>query len=232
MKDIKDLTIGEIVTNDFRAASVFKRFGLDFCCGGNQNFSDACKQNDIDPDELEKALRDVQTMNGGPSHDYKSWKLDFLSDYIVNVHHAYVQNTLADLLADTERIARVHGLNHPELLEVRTLFFGLAKELGQHLKHEEDDLFPAIKKVLATGDPAAKAIIVSEISRMKGEHDFAGGVMDKINLITNGYKLPADACRTYEVTFQYLEEFEDDLHTHVHLENNILYPRALELAKS
>ena len=103
-------------------------------------------------------------------------------------------------------------------------------ELLQHLRNEETVLFPAIKQVQENASPAIRAVISSEIKRMTGEHEFAGGAMDRINELTNGYTVPSDACNTYAVTMKLLEEFEDDLHTHVHLENNILYPAALELA--
>ena len=119
---------------------------------------------------------------------------------------------------------------HPELIEVADLFVKINAELLQHLKNEEEVFFPAIKEVLATGSAKAKAVVVSEISRLSGEHEFAGGAMDKINSITNGYKLPADSCNTYRVSFTLLEQFEDDLHTHVHLENNILFQKALKQA--
>ena len=136
---------------------------------------------------------------------------------------------MPDLVIYTEKIAQVHGEHHPELLEVAALFAKINEELLQHLKNEEQILFPAIKHAIANNDFASKTVIVSEIGRMVGEHDFAGGAMDRINQITNHYQLPEDSCGTYQVAFKLLEQFEDDLHIHVHLENNILYPAALRL---
>jgi regulator of cell morphogenesis and NO signaling len=138
--------------------------------------------------------------------------------------------TMPDLLFYTQKIANVHGERHPELIEAAALFAQINRELQQHLKKEEEVLFPAIKSVLVNNDRESKELIVSEISRMSSEHEFAGGAMDQINELTHHYKLPDDACSTYQVTFKLLDQFEDDLHVHVHLENNILYPKALKLS--
>jgi regulator of cell morphogenesis and NO signaling len=137
---------------------------------------------------------------------------------------------LPELVFYTRKIANVHGEHHPELVEVANLFDKINAELLQHLKNEEEVLFPAIKEAVNTNSAKARETIVSEIARMEGEHEFAGGAMDEINRITKGYKVPDDGCNTYRVAFQMLEKFEDDLHTHVHLENNILYPKALQLS--
>lgn len=223
-----DITIGEIVANDFRAASIFKNAGIDFCCGGKMSLSKACKDKNIDSSSIEKELVELENEPQNQSHNFKDWNLDFLCDYIVNTHHKFVLKTLPELMFYTKKIADVHGAFHPELIEVASIFKQINDELLQHLKNEEDVLFPAIKNVL-NNKPEYKTIIVSEIERMSGEHEFAGGAMDKINVITKNYSLPLDACNTYQVTFKLLEKFEDDLHIHVHLENNILYPKALKL---
>lgn len=227
---IKSLSVGEIVANDFRTAAIFKKAGIDFCCGGKQSFSDACAQNGIDAIELENEIIEIAAEPQNEFMNFKNWDPVFLSNYIVNTHHKYVLKTLPELVFYTQKISSVHGENHAELVEVAELFQQINAELLQHLKNEEEVLFPAIKKVAEENQTEAKQTIISEITRMFGEHDFAGGAMDKINQITGGYKIPADACNTYLVAFQLLEQFEDDLHTHVHLENNILFPKALELA--
>ncbi len=223
-------TIGQIVADDFRAAAIFKNAGIDFCCGGNKSLAEACNEKGINPEKLTSALDELKTDNPAYSQDFKNWNLDFLADYIVNTHHKYVLSHLSDLAFYTQKIASVHGENHPELIVVARLFSEIKKELLQHLENEEDVLFPAIKEVLKNGTAEAKATIISEITRMTGEHEYAGGAMDRINQITNGYLIPEDACNTYKVAFKLLEEFEDDLHIHVHLENNILYPKSITLA--
>lgn len=221
--------IGEIVADDFRAALIFKSNHIDFCCGGKKSLEEACLEKGVDTLKVIALLEENAIIPVNASHDFKNWKLDFLCDYVVNTHHQYVLKTLPELVFYTQKIATVHGDHHPELIEVADLFAQINKELLQHLKNEEEVLFPAIKNVLVNNDPESKKTIVSEITRMAAEHEFAGGAMDHISEITNQYKLPEDGCATYQVTFKLLEQFEDDLHIHVHLENNILYPNALKL---
>lgn len=225
------ITIGEIVANDFRAASIFKSNQIDFCCGGKKSLNEACFEKGIEPEKVKAELNELLTVPAHSGQDFKTWKTDFLCDYIVNTHHQYVLKTLPELLFYTQKIASVHGEHHPELIEVAALFAKINDELLQHLKKEEEVLFPAIKSVLTRNDQESKDIIVNEIARMAGEHEFAGGAMDAINTMTNHYALPKDSCATYQVTFKLLEQFEDDLHIHVHLENNILYPNAIKLTR-
>jgi regulator of cell morphogenesis and NO signaling len=224
-------TIGEIVANDFRAASLFRDAGIDFCCGGNKSLSDACKEKGEDASHLIQQLETLAQTPVSGAMNFKVWDLGFLSDYIVNTHHKFVLKNLPELVFYTQKIANVHGDHHPELIEVASLFTKINEELLQHLKNEEEVLFPAIKEAEKNATAQVKATIVSEITRMQGEHEFAGGAMDKINVLTNNYFIPEDACNTYRVSLKLLEQFEDDLHIHVHLENNILYPKALKLAE-
>lgn len=230
MKNSRDIKIGEIVTRDFRAAEIFKNAGIDFCCGGNQSLEQACKEKSIDISLLEAEINKLDNTTVNALHNFNEWNLDFLCDYIVNTHHKTVLRLLPQLTVYTQKIAEVHGAHHSELIEIATLFRQINEELLQHLKKEEDVLFPAIKDVLNTNSSASKEIVISEIARMKGEHEFAGGAMDKINVLSDNYSVPSDGCNTYRVTYKLLEEFEDDLHIHVHLENNILYPKAVNLA--
>lgn len=224
-------TIGEIVANDFRAASMFKEAGIDFCCGGNKSLSDTCKEKGVDESYLIQQLETLAQTPVSGAMNFKEWDLGFLSDYIVNTHHKFVLKNLPELVFYTQKIASVHGEHHPELTEVESLFAKINEELLQHLKNEEEVLFPAIKEAEKNTSPEVKATIISEITRMQGEHEFAGGAMDKINVLTNNYFIPEDACNTYKVSLKLLEQFEDDLHIHVHLENNILYPKAAKLAQ-
>lgn len=248
----RTITIGGIVADDYRAAAIFKKAGIDFCCGGNKSLEVACEEKNADIQIVSSELEALKLSPVNPQFDFKNWDPGFLCDYIVNTHHQYVTKTLPELVFYTEKIAHVHGEHHPELVEVASLFTEINRELLQHLKNEEEVLFPAIKAVLKGNQAAlrvgneavnggnegvnaenvvAKSTIVSEIARMSGEHEFAGGAMDRINELTRGYALPEDACNTYLVAFKMLEAFEDDLHTHVHLENNILYPKALAMAE-
>ncbi|HEY3388322.1 MAG TPA: iron-sulfur cluster repair di-iron protein [Prolixibacteraceae bacterium] len=229
-RDINSTTpIGDIVANDFRTASIFKSNNIDFCCGGKKTLAEACLEKGVDQDKVKTELQVLAAIPAKAGQDYRSWKPDFLCDYIVNTHHRYVLKTMPDLVLYTRKIADVHGAHHPELIEVAALFAKTNTELLQHLKNEEEVLFPAIKSVLANNDTESKNTITSEIARMVGEHEFAGGAMDTINTLTHHYLLPEDSCGTYQVAFKLLEQFEDDLHIHVHLENNILYPDAIKL---
>jgi regulator of cell morphogenesis and NO signaling len=230
MEKYRNVKIGEIVTNDFRAAEIFKNAGIDFCCGGNQRLEQACNEKNIDAAVLEAELAKLENTTVNALHNFNEWSLDFLSDYIVNTHHKTVRKLLPQLLAYTQKIEQVHGAHHPELVEIAGLFSQINDELLQHLRNEEEVLFPAIKELLRSDSAEAKATVISEISRMTGEHEFAGGAMDKINVLSDNYSVPADVCNTYQVAYKLLEQFEDDLHIHVHLENNILYPKALHLS--
>jgi regulator of cell morphogenesis and NO signaling len=221
--------LGNIVADDFRAAAIFKEYEIDFCCGGKKTLEEACEEIKIDVNDIEKKLMELDYTPVSQGQNFNEWELGFLSDYIVNIHHKYVKASLPDLVFYTQKIATVHAENHPELKEVAELFEQINQELTQHLKKEEEVLFPAIKEALKSDSSAPRDIIHSEIERMNGEHEFAGGAMDKISLITRRYMLPDDACNTYQLTFNLLSQFEDDLHIHVHLENNILFSKALQL---
>lgn len=227
--DISTKTIGEIVAHDYRAASIFKEAGIDFCCGGKMSIEKTCREKGINPASLLENIQKLESTPNTTTHNFNEWDLGFLCDYIVNTHHKFVLKTLPELVQYTKKIASVHGDKHPELIEVESLFAQINRELLQHLKNEEEVLFPAIKKALKNPDPEEKKLIKTEITRMSGEHEFAGGAMDKINELTKNYFIPADSCNTYQVSLKLLEQFEDDLHTHVHLENNILYPKALKI---
>lgn len=229
MKNYKDINIGEIVTRDFRAAEIFKNAGIDFCCGGSQSLEQACKEKNLDSSLIETELAQLENTTVNALHNFNEWNLDFLCDYIVNTHHKTVLKLLPQLTVYTQKIAQVHGAHHQELIAIANLFAKINEELLQHLRNEEEVLFPAIKELLKNNSAEAKATIISEITRMKGEHEFAGGAMDKINVLSDNYSVPTDGCSTYQVAYKLLEQFEDDLHIHVHLENNILYPKALKL---
>lgn len=220
--------LGAIVTEDFRAASILKEAGIDFCCGGAKSLNTACREKDIPVEDIVARLQELENTPSSPHLNYKDWEPGFLADYIVNTHHSYVKKMLPELEFYTVKIAGVHGNNHPELTQVAAMFRKIMAELSPHMQQEEQTLFPAIRALIA-GDGEKRRVIRDEISRMKGEHEFAGSTMDLIRQLTLDYTVPADGCQTYRLTFQLLEAFEDDLHTHVHLENNILFPAALNL---
>lgn len=231
MYNFKEMKVGDIVTNDFRTAQVFKNYGIDFCCGGNVKLESIAKEKNIDLDEIEGKLKNPEGIGGGTAAlNYKDWSPDFLADYIVNQFHNKVYRNIQQIMEYVTKIAQVHGERHPELYEISEIFKLIYTEMPVHQRQEEKIFFPAIKEVLNTGDKEAKEIIHSQLKDMKEEHEMIGGSMDRINVLSNGYEIPSDACKTYMVAYKMLEEFEDDLHVHVHLENNILFPKAEKLA--
>jgi regulator of cell morphogenesis and NO signaling len=226
---LPEVPVGEIVAEDIRTAGVFTKAGIDFCCGGKKSLSQSCIEAGISMENLVDELKFITSKPIDYARNYREWELGFLADYIINTHHKFVAANLPELLFYTGKIASVHGERHPELVDVAELFRQIDTELRQHLMQEEKVVFPAIKRLIANPSDEDKAIIRSKINRMFGEHDFAGGAMDKINQITGNYLVPEDACNTYRVALAGLKAFEEDLHLHVHLENNILFPKALQL---
>ncbi|MFP5471300.1 MAG: iron-sulfur cluster repair di-iron protein [Bacteroidia bacterium] len=233
----KPSTIGELVAKDFRKAEVFRKFGLDFCCGGNKSLKDACAEKGILVKEVETALTEIDNQTKSASQDFNSWDLDFLADYIVNTHHKYVAGSLPMLYEFSTKVARVHGDRHPEVMDIADYFDAVAEELKMHMHKEEMILFPYIKQLVAAKknntsvQAPAFGTIENPIKMMESEHISAGGNMSEINRLSNGFTPPEGACSSYRVLFAKLEEFEKDLHQHIHLENNILFPKAIQLEK-
>ena len=230
-----DTTIRDIVANDYRAADVFQRHGIDFCCGGDRTVKDACAAKGLAPAAL---LAELETTTAGAPAGvprFNEWDLPALTAYIVANHHAYVRRAIPTLLTHTRKVAAVHGEHHSEVIEVSRLFDGVADEMLMHMEKEERMLFPYIDALAAAATgrrPAPFApfgSVQNPIRMMEMEHESAGNAMARINELTRAYRPPEDACTTYRVCLQELDAFERDLHAHVHLENNILFPRAAQL---
>ena len=227
-EEISSMTVGEIVAKDFRAASILKDLGIDFCCGGKKGFEETCAEKGIDPSVLKEKIIALESAPEISTYNYNEWEPGFLCDYITNTHHKYVLKSLPDLVFYTSKISDVHGDRHSELREVKELFMEVNNELLKHLESEEKVFFPAIKEFMANGSQSSKKIIESEIEHLTAEHEFVGSAIDRINVLTKGYKVPEDGCNTYSLAFRLLEQFEDDLHIHIHLENNILIPKIIK----
>jgi regulator of cell morphogenesis and NO signaling len=234
MKNIKELTLGEIVKENYKAAAVLERFSLDFCCNGNRNFQDACKSANADPDQVIHQLRELETRSDD-GLKFDTWSLNKLIDYILQRHHAYIGEKAPQIKGYLDKICRVHGERHPELLEVRTIFSEVAGEMTVHMKKEELMLFPFIRRMERaqnTGELVQSPLFKSvnfPVELMQTDHAEEGAKLARIAGLTNHYKIPSDACNSFEVTYQLLDEFEKDLHMHIHLENNILFPKAILL---
>lgn len=230
-------TIGDIVAKDFRTAAVFKKYNIDFCCRGNRSVEEVCEKNQIDLSELQNELKLISSNNHGDSEDFNVWELDILANYIEQTHHRYVEEKSVVLLQFLEKIKKVHGGNHPELYEIFEEFKAAAQALAAHLKKEELILFPFIRKMVKArkfDEPLPVANfgdVENPVAMMEHEHDIEGERFRKIAGLSNNYTAPADGCTTYRVAFAMLQEFEEDLHKHIHLENNILFPKAIEMQK-
>lgn len=231
--DIRELTVAQIVSKNIKSAHIFKKYGIDFCCGGGVSVAAACDKVGVDStlvfNELSELNSDVNR-----SHDYQKWSLDYLIMHIENIHHSYVKEALPMLVQYAEKVARVHGGRYDELLEIKDLVEALSMELMSHLLKEERVLFPVITSMVQnnTMDNSEVALhnnISMPIEVMMGEHESAGDMLKSISTLTQGYQPPVGACNTFRAFYAKLEEFEQDLHLHIHLENNILFPKAIEL---
>ena len=237
METTHKITIGEIVAKDFRTAAIFSKYGIDFCCKGHRTLEEVCEKKNIDAERLGTQLESVLKNTDNTTIDYKSWPLDLLADYVEKTHHRYIEEKTPVLLQFLNKLCKVHGENHPELFEINALFTASAGDLAAHLKKEELILFPFIRKMVAAQlrqeyvEKPPFGSVENPVAMMKEEHEAEGERFREIAQLTNNYTPPADACNTYRVTFAMLQEFESDLHKHIHIENNILFPKAVQLEK-
>ncbi|HEY4327594.1 MAG TPA: iron-sulfur cluster repair di-iron protein [Mucilaginibacter sp.] len=230
-------TLGQIATKDLRKAEVFKKYGLDFCCGGKKTVKAACEEKGLNFEAVENELRqtekDAATSPLPRPLPYNDWSLSFLADYIVNTHHSYVKTSLPELLKYADKVTKVHLAQHPELLDILQLAREISAELTEHMQKEETALFPYIKQLEGSkekGQPLIHAV-KQPIILMEKEHEIVGKSLSDIRMLSNNYQLPEDACASYGLLYKMLQEFEGDLFTHIHLENNILFVKALEIEK-
>lgn len=230
-KELLHQTVAEIVTEDFKKAGVFKKHGIDFCCGGKKSLKDVCDLKQIDPEELIKELNIQNQDDEGIAPHFNEWSLDRLVNYIIDVHHTYVNEQIPIIRSFTKKVQKVHGNTHPETKTIALLFEQIAQELEHHMQKEEQILFPYIK-ALSLGknvETMPFGSIQNPIQMMENEHEGAGLLMAKIAELSSQYTPPQYACNTYKAAYHLLQEFEKDLHMHIHLENNILFPKAIQL---
>ncbi|MBI4930362.1 MAG: iron-sulfur cluster repair di-iron protein [Bacteroidetes bacterium] len=234
METLREPTVGELAARDYRKVEVFKKYGVDFCCGGKKSIANVCKEKGINQEQLEKELHIAETATELPSQNFSAWELDFLSEYIVNTHHKYVIQSMPLIFEFTQKISKVHSVQHPEVIEVAAIFVKVIDDLNQHMLKEENILFPYIKQ-LSESKKSGKAVaptfgtVKNPIRMMEHEHDVVGELLGKIREVTGNYSIPADACNSFRYAYEKLQEFEEDLHQHIHLENNILFPKAIQL---
>jgi regulator of cell morphogenesis and NO signaling len=235
METISNNTIGSLVAANFKAASVFQKFGIDFCCNGNRTISEACASQNLNEEKVEQEVLSVLESKEKTVIDYNAWPIDLLADYIEKTHHRYVTEKIPELNIYLKKLCKVHGERHPELLSIYKHFLASAEELTMHMKKEENILFPFIRSMVKAENSQVEIdqppfmTVKNPIAMMMKEHDTEGGRFREISKLSNEYTAPADGCTTYKVAFAMLKEFERDLHTHIHLENNILFPKAIIL---
>jgi len=230
-------TIGDFVAHDFRTAAIFTKYGIDFCCKGQRTIDEVCVKENINETNLLIDLNAVLATKNESEIDFNSWPLDLLIDYIEKTHHHFIEVKTPVILQFLEKLCDVHGSNHPELFEITELFKGSTEELAPHMKNEEMILFPFVKEMMnatkthgSIGQPQFETV-KNPIAAMMNEHEHEGERFRTIASLTNNYTPPEDACNTYKVTYAMLQEFEQDLHIHIHLESNILFPKAKSLEK-
>lgn len=236
-KEEKIATIGEMVAEDYRKAEVFRKFGLDFCCGGKRTIQEACEKKGVDYNAVQQEIDKIEKESSEKVENFKEWELDFLADYIVNKHHKYVLESIPMLYELCHKVARVHGDRNPELIQIASHFVSVSEELTMHMKKEEGILFPYIKEMVkakkenSSVEQPGFGSIQNPINMMEAEHLSAGEDIEAIRELSSNFTLPPNACNSYRVLFGKLEEFEKDLHQHIHLENNILFVKSVELEK-
>jgi regulator of cell morphogenesis and NO signaling len=234
MVNPETMKLAEIVTENIRSAIVFEEYGLDFCCKGKRPLSQACEDKNVD---VQKVLDDLNKLSNGNdgSQNINDWQLDFMIDYIINNHHQYVRRMIPVISLHSDKVASVHGSNHPETLKIADLFLAVRDELEMHMMKEERILFPYIKQLHQakvnneTATPPPFGSIQNPIRMMEAEHENAGDAMSKIRELSSNFSTPDDACNIFKALYSELKEFEEDLHKHIHLENNLLFPKSIEL---
>lgn len=233
--ELESLTLSQIVNRNYKTAAVFEKHKLDFCCKGKRSVGEACNEAGLNNEEVISDLKNILTESSAPAMSPDAWGLDFLIDYILNAHHTYVKGMLPIIDAHMNRVLSKHGKNHPEIRELAKIFSILEKDLRQHMMKEEEILFPYIKRLTAVKEKNSKyeppyfGSVRNPIAMMEAEHSSAGNDFEEIKNITDSYSLPEDACNGFRILYLELREFEEDLHKHIHLENNILFPKSIEL---
>jgi len=239
MNTFETQTVREIAIHNPAAIRVFDTFGIDYCCGGNRPIEEACKKAEVRIDAVLGALNAVEAVSAQPEE--REWATAHLADlaaHIVDRHHAYVREETPRIERLLQKVVKAHGKNHPEVADIEETFAALSGELSLHMLKEERVLFPFIghlEAAMQTGGAmpfGCFASVEMPISRMLADHDDAGALLAKIRALSNNYSVPDAACPTYRSLYAGLEAFERDLHHHVHLENNMLFPRAVAIERT
>ena len=231
-------TVSDIVREDYRTADVFKKYGINYCCSGQAALIEACALKDIDYNEVVNDLRKATRTICLPSNLlFDNWKIDFLIDYIVNVHHAYLSQVLPEMEVNLISFVNSHTKQYPELERVLKIFQLIVDSLTLHNRHEEEIIFPYIKQMenmhrrKETYGSLFVRTLRKPLNNIEEEHKKITELLLELRTLTNNYTFPPNACTNHQVVFKKLKEFDDDMIQHKHLENNILFPKAIEMEK-
>jgi regulator of cell morphogenesis and NO signaling len=231
-------TVRELAIEIPNATRTFEKLGIDYCCGGGKSLSDACMHAHLPVDDVLRALEQGGSFTPAAEAslpDFTNGALGNLIEHIVTTHNVYVKQEIPRLQQLLHKVVSVHGNNHPELGKIQQTFQGMAAELTSHMMKEEHILFPhivALEKAVNTGRPKPTPVfgtVSNPVHMMQMEHDSAGAALKSISELSGNYTPPDGACFSYKTLYSALKEFEEDLHQHVHLENNILFPRAIAM---
>jgi regulator of cell morphogenesis and NO signaling len=231
-------TVKEMAIKMPGAIKVFEQYGIDYCCGGAHSLNDACKAAQVPLDDVLTCL--IELASGSdlhPAHDWQKESLGALVNHLLQTHHVFTRQELMRIAKQLDKVCAVHAQNHPELLRLRDLFNILKSDLIPHMIKEESVLFPYIKAIEAaqaahrTPPTPFFNTVRNPVRMMMMEHDNAGELLRIIRTMTGNYTPPADACASFRALYEALQALEADLHQHIHLENNILFPRTLEIEK-
>ena len=233
-------SVRELALENPALTRVFEKLGIDYCCGGKKSLGEACRAANLDMQQVVAALEQASQPAVAIQKE-ESWRAEPLAAviaHIQNTHHKYTREEMARLGPLFEKVCSVHGRNHPELLQVHEAFKGLAQELSTHMMKEDMILFPYIVRMEAAASkdesfaPAPFGSVQNPVSMMEHEHDSAGNALRAMKQASHGYSAPSDSCISYQTLYQALAVFEADLHQHIHLENNVLFPRAVAMEQS
>ena len=239
MTETMEKTVREIAVECPASVRVFETLGIDYCCGGRKSLREACARADVPLERAVELLSQAAETKVGPEDAvWSAASLQALIAHIVQKHHAYVRQEIPRLEMMLAKVEDKHSAAHPELTEIRSLFMTVGQELSTHLMKEEQVLFPHIERMAAAAlqqEPLPAAFfgtVERPIANMVADHDDAGSLLARMRELSHGYTTPEDACPTFRAVYYGLTEFERDLHQHIHLENNILFPRAIEMERT
>lgn len=224
-------SVGSWVAAYPQVSRIFESLQIDYCCGGERSLEQACRDRGLDPREIVQQFEQAISDDGPSPENWLDAPLAELCDHIEQTHHAYLKRELPRLAELVAKVAQAHAENHPELTTIQQVFASLRAELEPHMFKEEHILFPAIRKMeQSSGDPRFPfGSVANPIRMMEYEHDNAGAGLERIHSLTGGYAVAPDACNSYRAMLDGLRQLEQDMHQHVHKENNILFPRAIQL---